>query len=370
MLEACVKRTGLTPNQARALLGRFLFSGEEAEKPLDGLSGGERRRLSLAILVSSGANVLILDEPTNHLDLESREALEDALRSFQGSLLLVTHDRALLDAVGTRTVAIEDHAAALLRRRLGRVRARARGAQGARRVAAVGDAAAAPRPTNAASPRGATDAGGQRRRHGEAASPAGPSKNRAREQAAPRARGRGGRGGARRARGRARGPGRVGDEVRVGEVDGAPHRGQARGRGRLRGARGVRGEGLVPRPGRSHVPWMPWALGHRAPEGVLPFIRAARRQIPDNDGMQTAIVASAARLVGVVGVPRRRLRQRHDEHRLLDAGGRLVAVNGNPGDDERHAEDLGRARELGQHDDADDRCGRRQQRDHERVRRA
>jgi len=52
--------------------------------------------------------VLILDEPTNHLDLESREALEDALRSFQGSLLLVTHDRALLDAVGTRTVAIED----------------------------------------------------------------------------------------------------------------------------------------------------------------------------------------------------------------------------------------------------------------------
>jgi ATP-binding cassette subfamily F protein 3 len=108
-LEAATKRTGLPPNQARALLGRFLFSGEEAEKPLDGLSGGERRRLSLAILVASGANVLILDEPTNHLDLESREALEDALQSFQGSLLLVTHDRALLDAVGTRTVAIEDH---------------------------------------------------------------------------------------------------------------------------------------------------------------------------------------------------------------------------------------------------------------------
>jgi ATP-binding cassette subfamily F protein 3 len=91
------------------LLGRFLFSGDEVDKPLDGLSGGERRRLSLAILVSSGANVLILDEPTNHLDLESREALEDALRSFSGSLLLVTHDRALLDAVGTRTVAIEDY---------------------------------------------------------------------------------------------------------------------------------------------------------------------------------------------------------------------------------------------------------------------
>jgi ATP-binding cassette subfamily F protein 3 len=107
-LEAATHLTGLTPNNARALLGRFLFSGEEAEKPLDGLSGGERRRLSLAILVHSGANVLILDEPTNHLDLESREALEEALRSFQGSLLLVSHDRALLDAVGTRTVAFED----------------------------------------------------------------------------------------------------------------------------------------------------------------------------------------------------------------------------------------------------------------------
>jgi ATP-binding cassette subfamily F protein 3 len=109
VLEAAVKRTGLAPNQARSLLGRFLFSGEEAEKPLHGLSGGERRRLSLAILVQSGANVLILDEPTNHLDLESREALEDALLAFPGSLVLVTHDRALLDAVGSRTIAIEDH---------------------------------------------------------------------------------------------------------------------------------------------------------------------------------------------------------------------------------------------------------------------
>ncbi len=109
VLEACGKLTGLPPGQARALLGRFLFSGEEVDKPLEGLSGGERRRLSLAILVQSGANVLILDEPTNHLDLESREALEDALQAFPGSLLLVTHDRALLDAVGSRTIAIEDH---------------------------------------------------------------------------------------------------------------------------------------------------------------------------------------------------------------------------------------------------------------------
>jgi ATP-binding cassette subfamily F protein 3 len=108
VVEAAQHATGLTPGKARALLGRFLFSGEDAEKPLDGLSGGERRRLSLAILVQSGSNVLILDEPTNHLDLESREALESALRDFPGSLLLVSHDRALLDAIGTRTIALED----------------------------------------------------------------------------------------------------------------------------------------------------------------------------------------------------------------------------------------------------------------------
>jgi ATP-binding cassette subfamily F protein 3 len=108
VVEATQRDTGLNQGRARALLGRFLFSGEEAEKPLAGLSGGERRRLSLAVLVSSGANVLILDEPTNHLDIESREALEDALSAFAGAVLLVSHDRALLDAVGTRTVAIEE----------------------------------------------------------------------------------------------------------------------------------------------------------------------------------------------------------------------------------------------------------------------
>ncbi|MFI5038429.1 MAG: ATP-binding cassette domain-containing protein, partial [Solirubrobacterales bacterium] len=109
VVEATQRDTGLNQGRARALLGRFLFSGVDADKPLDGLSGGERRRLSLAVLVNSGANVLILDEPTNHLDIESREALEDALRAYEGAILLVSHDRALLDAVGTRTVAVEDH---------------------------------------------------------------------------------------------------------------------------------------------------------------------------------------------------------------------------------------------------------------------
>jgi ATP-binding cassette, subfamily F, member 3 len=101
--------TKLNRPQAQSLLGRFLFSGWEAhEKAVRSLSGGERRRLGLAVLVASGANFLILDEPTNHLDLASREALEAALEAFPGTILLVTHDRALLDAVAHRTAAIED----------------------------------------------------------------------------------------------------------------------------------------------------------------------------------------------------------------------------------------------------------------------
>jgi ATP-binding cassette subfamily F protein 3 len=108
VLDAAQRGTGLSGQKARDLLGGFLFSGADVEKSLDDISGGEQRRLSLAILVASGANVLILDEPTNHLDVESREALEDALSAFEGAVVLVSHDRALLEAVGTRTIACED----------------------------------------------------------------------------------------------------------------------------------------------------------------------------------------------------------------------------------------------------------------------
>jgi ATP-binding cassette subfamily F protein 3 len=107
---ACTQNaTGLQRPQAQNLLGRFLFTGWEMhERPVADLSGGERRRLALALVVASGANLLLLDEPTNHLDLASREALEAALDAFPGTVLLVSHDRALLDGIADRTLAIED----------------------------------------------------------------------------------------------------------------------------------------------------------------------------------------------------------------------------------------------------------------------
>jgi ATP-binding cassette subfamily F protein 3 len=109
VLQCVQSMTGLSRPDAQNLLGRFLFSGWDAhEKPVSVLSGGERRRLALAVTVASGANFLVLDEPTNHLDLESREALEAALDAFPGTVLLVSHDRALLDAIAERTLAIED----------------------------------------------------------------------------------------------------------------------------------------------------------------------------------------------------------------------------------------------------------------------
>jgi ATP-binding cassette subfamily F protein 3 len=134
VLDCAQAATKLPRPQAQALLGRFLFSGwGEHEKPVAALSGGERRRLALALVVASGANFLLLDEPTNHLDLESREALEAALEAFPGTVLLVSHDRALLDAVAGRTLAIEDRGlhsydggwADLLRRRAERETAQA-----------------------------------------------------------------------------------------------------------------------------------------------------------------------------------------------------------------------------------------------------
>jgi len=108
VLDMIISRSNLTIGQARGLLGRFLFSGDDVSKRLDSLSGGERSRVALAILSLVEGNLLLLDEPTNHLDLRSQEILEQALLDYAGTIILVSHDRALLEALATQVWQIED----------------------------------------------------------------------------------------------------------------------------------------------------------------------------------------------------------------------------------------------------------------------
>lgn len=92
----------LTNTEIRNLLAAFLFTGDDVFKPISALSGGERGRVSLAKLMLSEANFLILDEPTNHLDIISKEILEDALKSYEGTVLYVSHDRYFINRTATR----------------------------------------------------------------------------------------------------------------------------------------------------------------------------------------------------------------------------------------------------------------------------
>jgi ATP-binding cassette subfamily F protein 3 len=102
------KTKAMYEGEAVALLAKFLFRYDQMRTPVGSLSGGERTRLELCLLMLSGANCLVLDEPTNHLDIESMEVLEGAVESFDGTAILISHDRYLLDRLCDRILEVRD----------------------------------------------------------------------------------------------------------------------------------------------------------------------------------------------------------------------------------------------------------------------
>jgi ATP-binding cassette subfamily F protein 3 len=108
VLEELGDGSDLGQGQLRAILGRFLFSGDDAFKLVAVLSGGERSRLAFAKMLLQDVNLLLLDEPTNHLDIPSQEVLEQALLDFPGAMVLASHDRYLIDRIATKVVAVSD----------------------------------------------------------------------------------------------------------------------------------------------------------------------------------------------------------------------------------------------------------------------
>ena len=109
ILDELIYEYGINEEQARRYLGAFLFHGDEVLRRIGDLSGGEQSRVAFLQLMLTGANFLVLDEPTNHLDLPAIEQLEQALDSFDGTILLVTHDRRMLETVRlTRRWHVED----------------------------------------------------------------------------------------------------------------------------------------------------------------------------------------------------------------------------------------------------------------------
>ena len=101
LLDDFRELSGLTPTDARTLLAKFALGADDIERPVSSLSPGERTRAGLALLTARGVNCLILDEPTNHLDLEAIEELETALETYEGCLVVVTHDRRFLERLAT-----------------------------------------------------------------------------------------------------------------------------------------------------------------------------------------------------------------------------------------------------------------------------
>ena len=102
VLEEITARKEVGDEAARSHLALYLFRGDDVLKPVSALSGGERARLALAILALEGANLLLLDEPTNHMDIPAQEALQEVLEGYNGTILLVSHDRYLIDRLATQ----------------------------------------------------------------------------------------------------------------------------------------------------------------------------------------------------------------------------------------------------------------------------
>jgi ATP-binding cassette subfamily F protein 3 len=108
VLDELLAHAEMHPGQARSFLAQYLFQGDDVFKPLIALSGGERARLALAILALGGANFLLLDEPTNHLDIPAQEALQEVLEGYPGTVLLVSHDRYLINRLATQIWELRD----------------------------------------------------------------------------------------------------------------------------------------------------------------------------------------------------------------------------------------------------------------------
>lgn len=109
ILEFFIKSFKGTETQARTILAKFMFRGENVFKKIEKLSGGEKVRLMLAELIQKDVNFLILDEPTNHIDIETREVLEEAIKNYKGTVLFVSHDRYFINAIANRIIEISDN---------------------------------------------------------------------------------------------------------------------------------------------------------------------------------------------------------------------------------------------------------------------
>ena len=108
MIDELIRHKPMQLSEARAHLAQYLFRSDDVFKQVSMLSGGERGKLALAILALNGANFLLLDEPTNHLDIPAQEVLQEVLEQFDGTILLVSHDRYLIDRLATQIWHLED----------------------------------------------------------------------------------------------------------------------------------------------------------------------------------------------------------------------------------------------------------------------